>query len=549
MLTIFVSGECFALVPLESLILGDLSATQARSEKDPLSNVFHDSRAKNGDEAAQELVALYRGFVDEGENLQQFCALDRDNQLRYTSSAHEEQVTRTVISSLQYVGLDLLVRSLPAYAHKLGWSRDDFEQYATGLVGNWCSQNLTIISHKELKRNLLAKWDEKEQFSLPSIDGNPYFPQKLLELIEPEQRNAREFYWSTELFKSFCSWSNLPEDMRLLLPLVHDPMIMSYIARQVGGKRIAFNPTNKTIRMDDYNQTIRTSCRGLICRRSSEQEFKHLTPISAGTPNHYTDVRRLYCHRLRDAKNNAEDLEPRVRDILERRTLEENLLLSGQFKALLTGVPNFLIWSNTYDQGQAMLRASFDQKWNQWAQESISKLGGEISYEEPLTVELVERELYFNPYRKKFAVQFDVNQGEFDRVNRIAGKITASFDLKITHKMLHWLRRSWRALDPTQKLERDDIINRFKSYIKNDVASAREKFVIPPWQGDIEAIIVTELLEQFSKFDGKWDYPQDGITTIPVHLNYGPFALRFMHYRHQVRKRASNLSLNENTTR
>src|SRR5690606_13998943 len=158
------------------------------------------------------------------------------------------------------------------------------------------------------------------------------------------------------------------------------------------------------------------------------------------------------------------------------------------------------------------------------------------TYEEPLTVELVERDLYFNNYRREFAVHFDINQGEFDRTNRIAGKITASFKLKISHKMLHWLRRSWSALDPTQSLERQDILVRFKNYIKKDVQAARSKLVIPPWRGDIEEIIATELLEQFSKYDGPWDYPQEGFAQIPVHLHYGPFALRFMHYRHQVQK-------------
>src|SRR5690606_22423003 len=118
---------------------------------------------------------------------------------------------------------------------------------------------------------------------------------------------------------------------------------------------------------------------------------------------------------------------------------------------------------------------------------------------------------------------------EFDRVNRVAGKISTTFNLKISHKMLNWIRKTWTSLDPTMKVERRDLINRFKSYIKKDVKQARDKFVIPPWRGDIEEIIVIELLNQFSKFIGDWDYPDNNFTNIPVSLHYDPFALRLIH--------------------
>ncbi len=545
LLTCCFSTVCWGLVPLESLILGDMSATQSRREKDPLSSVFYETRHRSDQGAAQELVALYRGFIDEGENLQQFCSDDRASEFRYANSAQEEVAIRTSVASLQYLGLDLLVRSLPTYARALNWTRDDFEQYSNSLVGNWCSQNLTIISHKELKRNLMAKWDDNHNFLLPSVEGNPYFPAKLMELVSTDQKNAREFYWSTELFKSLCSWSNVTDDFRLLVPLLRDPMVMAYVAREVGGKRLVYNHTSQTIRLEDETQPERVACRGMICRRTNEREFTRLTPQAVGSPSYYADVRRLYCHRLRDTRINYHDVDERIKNILNTRTLEENLIMSGQFKALLTGIPNFFIWSNSYDQGQAIIRTSFDQAWDRWANGAIAKLAGELTYEEPLTVELIERDLFYNIYRKDFAVHFDINQGEFDRINRIAGKITATFDLNISHKMLHWLRRSWRGLDPTQTLERQDIVTRFKNYIKKDVQSARAKLVIPPWRGDIEEIIAVELLEQFSKYDGPWDYPKEGFAAVPVHLHYGAFALRFMHYRHQVQKRLQELSRSE----
>lgn len=535
-----LSSPVQAFVTLESLILGDLSDTNLTRKSDPLFNVFQSSRERGATDSERERVALYRGFIDEGENLERFCQEDRNAVFRYPSTDQHEQATRMVVTTLQYNGLDLTMRSLVEYAKKLKWSRDDFSTFSSKLVGNWCSQNLTIISHKELRRNFIQKWDEGSGVTLPTID-NSYWPKKLEELAPQEQRLGREFYWTSELFKAFCSWSNKTDDLRLLVPIVHDPMVMAYIARQVDGRELAYDAKNRTISLKSGVATNRVACRGLICRRADEAEFRRRTPKAIGSPNIYADTRRLFCRRLRDTGINYNDPDERVKKILEKRSLEENLILTGQFKALLTGVPNFLVWANTYDQAQGIMRASFDRSWEEWAQTSLDGLAGNLTYEEPLTVELINRELFFNSYRKNFIIHFDINQGEFDRINRIAGKLTAGFDLKISHKMLHWLRNKWISLDPTMQVERADTVTRFKNYIKKDVQNARDQLVIPPWRGDIEQIIARELLEQFAKYQGNWDYPKEGFTTIPVRLHYGPFALRLMRYRHLVDKKAKTL--------
>src|SRR5690606_29901854 len=105
-----------------------------------------------------------------------------DVNFRYPSLEQYEQATRTMVATLQYTGLDLVTRAIPIYAKNLGWSKSEFETYSHGMVGNWCSQNLTLVSHKELKRNLISNWDNPSDFKLPSIIDNNFFPQKLLSL-------------------------------------------------------------------------------------------------------------------------------------------------------------------------------------------------------------------------------------------------------------------------------------------------------------------------------------------------------------------------------
>ena len=72
---------------------------------------------------------------------------------------------------------------------------------------------------------------------------------------------------------------------------------------------------------------------------------------------------------------------------------------------------------------QEILRTSFDQTWDDWAKGQIKTQSRDLYYEELLAVELVEREMYFNPFKPDFKVVFDVNLGELDRANRIVGKI------------------------------------------------------------------------------------------------------------------------------
>ncbi len=539
---LFVSLQAHALVNLESLILGDLSATNLSKETDPLFNVFQSSRSKVGKDGDRERIALYRGFIDEGENLELFCKNDRNQKLRYPSTQQYEQATRTIVSTLQYIGIDLLVRAIPEYAKQLDFTDDEFEKLSQSLVGNWCSQNLTVVSHKTLKRNFIEKWKSDERFTLPDIKDNAFFSQKLTSIANKDEKLSREFFWTVELFKSFCSWSNTTENFRLLVPLLRDPIIMSFVARQMDNKKLEFNPRSQSLSLVTERQTTRVACRGIICRKADDAEFRRLVPRAIGSPSVNSDMRRLYCDRLTELGVNYNDPDPRIKKLLDDRTLEENLLLAGQFKALITGIPNFFIWSESYDQAQGILRTSFDQSWTDWANNSIESLKGNLTYEEPLTVELVERDYFFNKYIKKFEVHFDVNQGEFDRVNKVLGKLAINFDLKISHKMIKWIRRNWVSYDPTMKLERRDMINKFKAYIKDDVEKARSTFIIPPWKGDIEEIIAVELLEQFSKFIGDWSYPEEGFTTIPVYLHYGPFALRLMRYRYLVSEKAKTLS-------
>jgi hypothetical protein len=170
--------EAYALAPVESLVLGDFSGEYSESKTDPLSYVFsREQLLKNADKGHKAELASYRGFYEEGKNTINYCKDVRT--VRYTSAWEKVQVMRSTMALIQYIGLDLSVRALPQYAKALDFSREEYKNFVEGMVGNNCSNNLSVISKKELINNLFLKFDKENNFKLPDVSGNPYFPDNM----------------------------------------------------------------------------------------------------------------------------------------------------------------------------------------------------------------------------------------------------------------------------------------------------------------------------------------------------------------------------------
>ena len=69
----------------------------------------------------------------------------------------------------------------------------------------YCSKNLTIISLKQLRKNLDIYFEHGASFELPSVQGNPLFPQALPRSFRPKNR-VIEFLQTVKLFRAVCSW-------------------------------------------------------------------------------------------------------------------------------------------------------------------------------------------------------------------------------------------------------------------------------------------------------------------------------------------------------
>ena len=153
----------YGLVPIESLVLGDFSRDFKAQENDPIAYIFSQDRSNKGSSSDKETLAIYKGFYDEGVNLKNFCT--RAERITYPSNWKEDQAKRTYLSTFQYLSLDLSVRALVKYARYFEFTKEEFSNFTESLVGNSCSQNTTVISLKELKKNFLVRFEKDEYFS------------------------------------------------------------------------------------------------------------------------------------------------------------------------------------------------------------------------------------------------------------------------------------------------------------------------------------------------------------------------------------------------
>jgi hypothetical protein len=524
----------WALAPIESLVLGNFSESYSENETDPLNYVFsRDKSMSNVSKSYKRELALYRGFYEEGKNTLNYCKQQRP--IHYATEWEKVQVMRSMLSEIQYIGLDLTTRAIPQYAKALEFTKDEYANLVDNLVGNYCSNNLSVISKKELRNNFLVKFDRDNTFKLPTVAGNPYFPDNLDSYLPPKTALEQEFKYTVKLFQSICSWSGNPTNAGLMVPILKNPTLMSFFTRQMNNQTIDWREAENAVFMKEDKNTVQVWCDNLICRKTFRDNFYNKVYYSVGGTNLSEDLRRLYCNDWQTIDYKPAENDERIAKMMNSISFDEENFINSQFIALITGVPDFLLRGDKFSRGEDVLRSSVDFTWSKWAKNQAEVQGRELYFEEPLTLELVERRIYFNPVAPKYKVAFDVNLGEFDRVTQRTGKVRVSFIVNVQKSFLNYYRETLKELDPRNTAEKERLLRRFKMQLTKDVNEAREKFLIPPWKGDLEGLIAGELSEQImSVSDRSYKMETSGFLPIPIELNYGVFALKYINHQKTV---------------
>ena len=537
-----LSKASFALVPLDNLLLGEYSNKYSEDKKDPISFIFKDYKSVQGfidpvkdkNFSYKKRLGSYRGMFEEAYNLENFCA--SRPKVQYPINWDRQQAKRSVLATLQYIGLDISLRSMAKYAKYFEFSKSEYKNLSENLVGNYCTQNLSIISIRQLKKNFTNFFNNETKMQLPSIKGNPLFSDKLDRLDREDVIKKKEFLWTIELFKTFCSWPTDSQNLRLLVPLVRNPVIMSYIIRQLSGKRVVWDFIENKIYQQNDNTTLKMNCQNLVCRKVTNREFQRRFPRSVGSSSIQDDLKRLYCQDFRDVDYQIKDQPPKIQKLIKSYSMDDQILLGNQFLALLTGVPDFIIQSSSYDSLKKVFSYSLDKSWNDWANIQNNVNRGDLYYEESLTIELIDRSFYFSKWEPKFRVEFDVNMGEFDRSVNMVGKLKAQFKMRLSKRFLSWARRHWKNVDLKKAQETEKVLIPFRTIVQDQFANVLASFETPPWKGDLEGLVMQEVLEQITRYEGRFFEDEKGFAEIPVVLNYGPFALKYLREKYQAQQ-------------
>ncbi|MCR9204229.1 MAG: hypothetical protein NXH75_06615, partial [Halobacteriovoraceae bacterium] len=250
------------------------------------------------------------------------------------------------------------------------------------------------------------------------------------------------------------------------------------------------------------------------------------------------DFKRLYCSEFRDADYKTKNQVPRIAERIKQITFDEQNMMVGQLIALSTGIPDFIIQTPNYKELQDVLRGSLDSAWDYWAKGQDDNYRKSLAYEEPLKIHVVDTDIFFRFQKPEFSVHLDINQGEFDRVNSILGKLKTRMDITLSKKFLQWARKEWKQIDPTtnkNKVERIKIP--LRKMVEDQIEQLISSFPIVPLRKEMDELIVNEILKQLDTYEGDFFVGEvKGLITVPVYVNYGIFALRHLRDRYNIKK-------------
>ena len=481
-------------------------------------------------------VALYRGIIEEGENLENFCR-DKRPIIRYADEWRKDQSIRSTIATVQLIGLETTTKAIAKYAQYFDFQKPEYQNLVDNLVGNYCSKNISVVSLKKLKKNMVDFFDDND-FIFPGTEFLSSLGEDFREHLPPEREYRKnEMRLTLELFKIFCSWGGVVHDTKLLAPLLRNPVWMSFVGRHISSQRLEWNEDTNTFFLSRANGRTRVICHNFVCRRTGDHDFERSFYYSVGTLGIRDDFNRLYCDHFRVVDFNYRHPDGKIKEMIHDLSFDDLNLLNAQMMALVTGFPDLFVMSQTLEKTKKAMGSGVEYYWKRWAKIQGGQRDHNLTYEESFTIEPSDRNLYFNPQRNRFRVEFDVNMGEFDRAYQRVGKITIDFDLKISKKSLHYFADSWRKLAQGEEEKKEQLRAMFEKRIARSVEEVRKKFNIPLWKTGLEKLIVGELLEQFKLYRGTFPTRVQGHIHLPMRFHLSLFALGYMRDKFLVKEK------------
>lgn len=535
---LFFGLPAFALVPVEGILLGE---AVNEYQQDPLNFIFNDIYDKSlvGETTK---VRLYQSTLKQGVFLQESCSLYPAP--TYATSWQEKQAKRSMVSTVQYIGLDTSIKAIGAYADKLEMNEESYKRLTTNLVKNYCSKNITVFSIKRIEEALGFYYKNPLKKMIPSVDSSTYATAYYKSVTESTLARSNEFDQAINNFKAFCSWGGDVVDYRLMSPYLKNNFVMSFMLRNMNGVQDKYDPTSQKVELVASPDTVQVLCNDLICRKVDSAQFKQKFPRSVGSTGLFTDLSKLYCHHFKQQDYSSVNTIPEVKSWIKKMELEDPIFETSFFISLMTGVPDAVFGVENYRDLPVVAKSSIDERWKSWANETLKYFSKDMLFEESLKIKAEPRRNNTALRTDGFLLDFSVTLGEMDRIVDDNDKLALRFDLKFSKNYLRHIRTKWieytNSIDAEGRTRfRDELAARVEAQLKEKEKYFRQKM----WNEDFSRLIVQELVGQLLAYKGPvFDSYQEEMFTVPVKFSYGVFALSYLRYRADVK--AGRLKLN-----
>ena len=452
----------------------------------------------------------YRSFLYDGQRLADSCSNKQSTPNRKKTYWEGEQTKRSVYSTLQYLGLEMTIKFLTFYTRHFDFTEEEYHNLGKGLIGNYCSPNITVMSRKTLKKKWIASY-HRPSGELPDLSKGDLFKNFSPLFVDPEKIRKREFALTVELFKAFCSWGNDTGDARLMVPLIRHSAIMAYAFRNLTHTHLKWDHVSKELLYKTDPTAVSISCQNRICRLGHQQNYNR------------EELNQLYCKYFRDVDYyKGTRTPPKIRNKIKNLRPSNSRLMANHFISLLTSTQDIYLYAESISEIDRFSRMPMETVLKNWL---IGNKHGAISphflYEERLTLNPVPTP---SSGKDPFHITFQVDFGEWDRAVYQGGKVSKVFQLDIFNNILATARRIDNKT-PTQTLPYLKKmlaypIGTLHSHIPHLPVSVQE------WKRIVIKSLIS-LIRSNKKTFHHGDARQK--ITIPVTIQYSPFALQYIH--------------------
>jgi hypothetical protein len=535
-LSMLVVFRAWGLVPIDGFLRGGVNPD---IQQDPLRHVFETLPSGQIQDRARH--KLYRTRFEASQELERSCRFL--GTADYASAQHEALARRSVVANLQYLGLDLTVKAVGAYARALEVSSEDYQRLVNNLTAGSCGPNLSVYGLRLIKSNLFSAYYDKPA-ELPQWPGDPFAPASLREASQSRSARENEFHHTLKAFRALCSWGGDTRDYRLLVPYLKSPLVMSSVLRHMEGLRPAYDDVTRSAGWSEDPAAMRVACQDLVCRPVNSERFNARFPRVLGSSGLATDLRRLWCGHFRELDYDTKGDHPQVSAWIKAQDPEDDRNEVAQLFALTTGVPDLVVPAAAYSELAANLKRGIDMRWGRWAETALAGFSKDLMFEEALEIR-VRAPATAAGAPARFGFDLQVTMGELDRVLTEKDKLSMDMGITVSRGWLQWVKRRWsevaRNADPQQ---REQVVEEVALQLKAHLAEKKKYFRTPLFGDGLEYLLAPEIIGQLERDTGRaLEGPSEKMLELPLRFNYGIFALSYVRYRALLGARGTTLDI------